>query len=305
LDGSFSSQPHDDNAATDHLADSVLRSLGRSFRNQFSLSPAKATAMGLITFGLWPFWQLSRQFADYVTFERQQFWHLAEWLRVRRGGDEAIALHEAVKNLKRSRALKTVASLGIALFIMAVCSELNGRFSIHSLIGATYHGRQVRSMSYHVWPAWVVGLSVAYLCHVGQIALHHYRLKQFAERFNKVAEREGVAPIASPTPSKNVDLKWIMPAALFTWLGAGWGLPMALAGVLQRGYINETATHFRAALLDRARAMIQQQRPAVAVPSYVIHGRRCDNPLCRTALKAGARFCSRCGASAGLISEVA
>ena len=68
-------------AETDHLAAAVLRSLGRSFRNQFSMSPGQAFWLGLISFGLWPLFRLGRQFRDYVTFERQQFWHLAEWLR--------------------------------------------------------------------------------------------------------------------------------------------------------------------------------------------------------------------------------
>ncbi len=53
-----------------------------------SVTHSAAFWLGLISFGFWPLWKMSRQFRDYVTFEKQQFWHLAEWLRIRRGGEE-------------------------------------------------------------------------------------------------------------------------------------------------------------------------------------------------------------------------
>jgi hypothetical protein len=61
-----------DGGETDHLAAAVLRALGRSFRNQFSLSPSGAFWMALISFGFWPLWKMARQFRDYQTFEKQQ-----------------------------------------------------------------------------------------------------------------------------------------------------------------------------------------------------------------------------------------
>ena len=105
-----SQQHHPDgagvNGETDHLAASVLRSLGRSFRDQFSLSAADAAITGLLTFGLHPLWKLHFAFRDYITFERQQFWHVAEWLRVRRGGEDALAMHDAVERLRRTEAAR-------------------------------------------------------------------------------------------------------------------------------------------------------------------------------------------------------
>src|SRR5690242_6983876 len=88
---------------TDHLAAGVLRALGRSYRNQFSLAPSQAFWLGLLTFGLLPLFRLARQFSDYVTFEKQQLWHLAEWLRVRRGGEEAVALQSQLNRIRPRR----------------------------------------------------------------------------------------------------------------------------------------------------------------------------------------------------------
>jgi hypothetical protein len=80
---------------------------------------------------------------------------------------------------------------------------------------------------------------------------------------------------------------------------------MALAGAAQRRYINGTSTRVRAEMLERVRAMLQQRRPAVAVPNFAIHSRRCGNGLCQATLRASARFCPRCGASTQIMSEVA
>src|SRR5436190_13679186 len=102
---------------TDHLAAAVLRALGRSFRNQFSLSPSGAFWMALISFGFWPLWKMARQFRDYQTFEKQQFWHLAEWLRVRRSGDETAALHAQIDRLRPGGGFVTT-------FVWVVCQIL-------------------------------------------------------------------------------------------------------------------------------------------------------------------------------------
>lgn len=304
-------QPHDDGGApggeTDHLAASVLRSLGRSFRDRFSLTAADAAIGGLLTFGLLPLWRLHAQFRDYVTFEKQQLWHLAEWLRVRRGGDEALALHDALRGYRTSFLLSLGKFLGAAAFVAVAFNELHGRFNPGRLLDETYRLNWLRyGQNHRVWIAWVAGLGIAYALHWLQVVLHERRLERFAGRFNKVALREGVAPIGDPPFDLGLKTGWIVSAGLLAWLGGAlWAVPMALAGAVQRRYINRTATRTRGELLDRARTMIAQQRPAVAVPSYVIHGRRCDNPGCKAPLKAGARYCSRCGTSAGVISEVA
>src|SRR4051812_21725686 len=85
---------------TDYLAASVMKSLSRSFRNQFSISAIQGLGLGLITFGVWPLLRMQRQFRDYVTFEKQQLWHSAEWVRTRRGSDAAAALTEHARQAR-------------------------------------------------------------------------------------------------------------------------------------------------------------------------------------------------------------
>ena len=292
---------------TDHLAASVLRSLGRSFRDQFSLTSSEATVSALLTFGVLPLWSMHRQFRDYIIREKEQLWHLAEWLRVRRGGDETLALHEALKRHRTSLLLSIGKFLGAAAFVGSVFHELHDRFRLRYLINDTYKVNWLRDVdNEQIWIAWVCGLGIAYGLHWVQVMLHERRLERFVECFNRVAVREGVAPITDPPFDLGINGGWVVGAGLLAWFGGAlWAIPMALAGAVQRRYINHAATRVRGELLDRARAMIAQQRPAVAVPTFVIHGRRCDNPRCRAALKAGAKFCSRCGTSAGVISEVA
>jgi hypothetical protein len=80
---------------------------------------------------------------------------------------------------------------------------------------------------------------------------------------------------------------------------------MVVAAARQRRYINGTSARLRQDVLDRVQQLIRQQRPPVAVPSYVLHDRRCNNPQCRATLRAGAKFCQRCGRNVDVLSEVA
>jgi hypothetical protein len=304
--------PHAADGETDHLAASVLRSLGRSYRDQFSLSAGQASVGGLLTFGLLPLWRLGARFRGYTVFERQQFWHVAEWLRTRRGGEEAMALHDAARRLRPNAFLDFLRILGPLAFNAAAFAEVGGHFSLGRIIGETYKVDWLDDgLDHPVWLAWVIGLGFAYALHALQVMLHHRRLARVVERFNAVATKEGAAPIALPELDLGIRAGWIIGPALLVWLGGSlWAIPMAIAGAAQRRYINRTATRVRGEMLDRMRTMIAQQRPPVAVPSYVIHGRRCDNPRCQAPLKAGARYCSRCGlavagASAPSMSEVA
>jgi hypothetical protein len=293
---------------TDHLAASVLRSLARSFRDQFSLSAGQASINGLLTFGLLPLWRLSGQFRNYIVFERQQFWHVAEWLRVRRGGDDAIAMHDAIRKLKPGAFLNIGKFLGTFVFIATVFADLGNRFNLSRVIGETYRVNWLRyGVDEPIWCAWVIGLGFAFFMHLIQVALHRRRVERVVDRFNRVATREGVSPIDTPDFDFGLNTGWLLGPGLLVWLGGAlWAIPMALAGASQRRYINRTATRVRAEMLDRVRTMIAQQRPAVAVPNYVIHGRRCDQPRCQAPLKAGSRYCSRCGlATTGTMSELA
>ena len=292
---------------TDHLAAAVLRSLGRSFRNQFSVSPAQAFWFGLISFGLWPLLRMGRQFRDYVTFERQQLWHLTEWVRLRRGGEDSQALQSQLKAIRPRALIRFLIAACIAATIFAALRDLQGDVSLNRLIDHTY--RLHRPWSDYgptpLWKAWVVMLGAAYALHAVRVVLHHHRVARFVSRFNAVLSREGVAAVSMPEMDADLQSGWWWTAGILAWFGALWAIPMALAGATHRRYINGTSARLRAEMLERVRAMLAQRRPPVAVPNFVIHSRRCGNPLCRATLRADAKFCTRCGTSAAMMSEVA
>src|SRR4051794_39164661 len=75
-------------ADPDQLAGAVLRSLGRSYRGQLSVSPIKAAMYGVVTFGFLPLWMMVRRFRGYVALERQQLAHVADWMRIHTGGEQ-------------------------------------------------------------------------------------------------------------------------------------------------------------------------------------------------------------------------
>ena len=298
---------------TDHLAASVMKSLSRSFRNQFSISGGQALGLGLITFGLWPLLKLRRQFRDYVTFEKQQLWHATEWVRTRRGGSAAAA--ELADHMREARsrhhgglaALVTLCLAGVAVLMFA---SMDGDLSWAGVMERTYRFRNI----HRAWRqddlvlgyvAWNIGLSLAYLFQWLRVRLHVNEVAAYGRRFNAVAAREAIPPVRPPQFESGIRAGWVVVAIILWMCGAMWGVPMAVAAAAQRRYINGVSMPVRAELLDRIRQMVAQHRPPVAIPGYVLHDRRCGNVQCRAALRAGAEFCPRCGTRAGVLGEVA
>jgi hypothetical protein len=296
---------------TDHLAGAVLRTLGRSHRNMYSLSPSQAFWMSIVSFGLWPLWRMGRQFRAYVVFERQQLWHLAEWLRLRRGGDDAIALQGELQSIRpnlSSKRFTTICMTGVAIAIWAM---LGHGLSMNALMNNTWALHRSWSSFPQlnaIWLVWVCGLGIAYFVHGVSVQQHHRAVDRFTNRLNRLLQKEGVATISSSTQcmqSREISTGWWWTGGILTWFGGLWAIPMSIAAAAQRHYINTTSARVRSEMLERVQAILKQRRPAVAVPNYVLHTRRCGNDRCRATLRAGANFCSRCGTSAERMSEVA
>ena len=288
----------------DQLAASVLRGLSRSLRGQFSMTPLGALGFGLLTLGLLPLFRLRRQFRAYRALEAQQTWHAAEWLRTRSGGTPSEALANEAKALRRPQRpwmwiiMTLCAFASIALFVPPL-GEWHG---VSDVVDRTY--RLLRTPAIDRDPTvltqfmfWNMALGAAYLLQWLDVALHLRKMRALAERFDAVAVREGVEPIDQPEQELGLSIPWIVGAAASCAFGAFWAIPLALAGASQRRYIDGTSAVLRAQMLERLRTMLEMRRPAVAVPNYPLHDRRCENVLCRALLRAGATFCPRCGAA--------
>jgi hypothetical protein len=289
-------------ADPDPLAGAVLRSLGRSFRNHYSLSPVRAAIIGGLSFGLVPIWRLMRQFDDYVTFERQQLTYAGEWIQSR-GGPDATAFRDRARMLRFRPAIKVAALLCVWGAFMPMVMDLLGAFTFDGLLQRTYgfgefaqHG--IGGAVAAEFAAWNIGLGLAYGLHWLQIRLHERDLAQLVGVYNRLARREGADAIAVPRARTGIDGWWIVVAVILVLIGGWWAIPLVLAGAAQRRYINRTSTALRADLAGGIRAMLEQRRPAVALSNYMIHAARCDRPVCRAMLPAGARFCPRCGKTA-------
>jgi hypothetical protein len=287
----------------DQLPGALMRSLSRPSSLRLGWSVVKTGALGFFSFGLLPILAWGGGLSDLIRFERTQFWHLAEWLRLQTGHPDAVALCEQA-NAMRTRTPLSIAALLWALSGMGVVVSQVG-FGIPFLprvIDATYGvhllplATMLASSSAFAFLAWTVGLSMAYLLHWLRLQLHAADARRFIERFNKIAEWEGVSPVKPRRIGPGVGPLWVIAAFLFASTNALWGVPLMLAGSAQRRYITRSGAANRAALAERVSHMIDLRRPPIPRAAISLGSRsECRELLCRMELPPGAHFCPRCG----------
>ncbi len=292
----------------DQLGASVLRTLSRSYRNQFSTSAIRSGFLGLLTLGIWPLARLRRQFRNYVLFERQQNWHLAEWVRTRFGGEEANAFADATRALHYSRLLQWFSTLCVIAVILFVIQPLDLKFDdggINRVLDRTFGFLHLPASNYadDILPwfiLWNVAMGLGYMTHWMQVRRYRRRAARTMTRFEAVVRREGVTATLPPRMITLPDFRWGAIGLILAAFGGFWAIPMAFAGAAQRRYIDVASATARAKLLEAVRAMQQQQRSTASLATYTMHGRRCDTELCRAPLPSGAKFCPRCGMRSAL-----
>src|SRR5206468_3649483 len=115
--------------------------------------------------------------------------------------------------------------------------------------------------------------------------------------FDRASAAEGLAPI-SPTPV-GVGFRplWFVAGVVVTACGAPWGIPMMLAGAIQRSEISRASLRDRQAMARRLHGLLQKQSSGgVAMPVYL--RRLCVNEFCRATLPKDSNYCPRCGTGA-------
>jgi hypothetical protein len=298
----------------DYLAGAVLASLGRGLARKRAWGPIKTAIFGGLSFGILPLLIWPRRFQDVCLKEQQQYWHLAEWLRVRTGLPEATSLRDSTRRLSATGfavGLPVLLAIGIGIYMLRLLTQHSLDFG--GMLNEAYHLRG-GPFETHNWSplpygyaasvfwAWTWAMGIGFAIHWLQIVTHAGDVRWFTQQFNSVIVREGMQPVPTRDTGMGFGVLWLLLVIFGLTHGAIWMIPMALAGAAQRQYVRTTTTQLRADLADRVRLILLRHRPAVDVPLPVRLTSpddlrlACVNDRCRAPLKLGARFCSRCGA---------
>jgi hypothetical protein len=292
----------------------VLHSLSRRPLG-LAWGPVKSVFLGAITFGILPLIVWPRKFARFVAFERQQLWHLVEWLRIRTGQDgtgedEAAILRDSVRRAGATPTLWIVPLilLGIlaanlipwmnspgfnpSVFFHGVYFNNGFAFDPYSL---RHWNHPFRTNPMRLYGLWTLCLSVAYASHWLHVQQHTANVHRLLRRVNLIFARQNIPPVGLFSPGIGLRPFWILAALFGVACGAWWTIPASLAGAVHQRYVERTSTRIRAELAQRVSIMLQNQQPGINVPTP--HGLRtlCPNTLCEKSAPAGAAFCPRCG----------
>jgi hypothetical protein len=291
----------------DHLAGGVLRSLSRNFRGHFSWGVVSTFFIALVSFGVAPLLRWTQNLNRYVRLERTQLWHLAEWLRLQTAHPDAARLPDDAEKIRWRGALAAAswAWLGAVVAFMVARlwdADVPGQALWHSTWAARVAPREF-DFRPDVHFAWVIGLSVAYALHWLHLQLHAGDVGRFIDKLNRVLEWEGVAPLSRPGVGIGIQPLWVLAAVGLCTAGAFWGVPLMLAGAVQRRYISRTSARVRAEAADRVRTILLLRRPVMRVPPFARPTILCRTPNCRAPIPLLANFCARCGARAGTVTS--
>jgi len=111
---------HGMDAQADHLGAAVYRSLNRTLKNRFSVSFLRAMIGGVLTFGILPVFGMPRRFRDYISFERQQLGHLADWMGMIGVSLEADGLRDRARAIRFREGLYAIGALLALVAIVAI-----------------------------------------------------------------------------------------------------------------------------------------------------------------------------------------
>ncbi len=288
----------------DFLAGGLLRSLGEQLRPRSSWSFIKTLLWSTLTFGIAPLMIWPNRLRSLIDDERQQFIHLAEWMRLRSGNPRAGQLVEAANRI-RSNFVLLYAPMFIGGFVLTllIAYAWQTSFPIRQLLDSTFQfGRTVPQLgaakTNDLFTFWSVGLSIGFVLHWFQLLIHSANVRRTVRAFNSLAITEGLPPVREP---RGVGLRpiWLAAALIMMTANAVWAIPMMLAGGMQRRYAAVIGPALRQAVADRLRDLLMVRRPVMRVSMPISLPRTCPNLTCRGPMSRIANFCPRCGTHVG------
>lgn len=294
----------------DLLAGAALRALTREHPVPAPWGAGKTIFLGALTFGVAPLYLWPKSFRTTAMIEHQQLWHLAEWLRLRSGHPDAARLTPLADRVG-FRPLLWACSMTCLAVTAAIFARQAARygFDFNDLRAATYSlGRLTPphlppAVAKQLFTTWSVGLCLAYTLHWFHLQLHNAEIRRFVDAFNTLAEREQLRPVSVPSMGLGVRPVWAVGAIALASVGAVWGIPMVLAGVIQSRWPRQSRS-VRNGLSDALRLMLLSRRPSMRVPLPPKFGDFCTNDLCRNRVPPQSRFCPRCGQAVLNVPEV-
>jgi hypothetical protein len=284
----------------DYLAGALLQSLMRPLQGPFSFSFIGTLFLSFISLGLFPLALLPGRLRGFTRRERDQLYHLAQWLRVQFGSD-ADQVWDPTRGMNRLLLLSRVLVYGsIAAILFRFAGYLVDGGSLADLFNATIGAPTQRLQQpwlmhtdlFLWWMSWLgVGYTACWLANLG----HQARIRGFVERFNTLMSGKGLAPVAIAPITLGLHPLWVITGLLCAGNGLIWAIPAALAGSAQRRYTTRESRAIRADLAQRVREILAAMRPEVRFAIPVILRRKCTTDRCWARLPNNAGFCPRCG----------
>lgn len=306
-----SSAPGATHQHTDLLVGPVLQSLMRTYP-YLSWGVPKSFVLGGLTLGAAPLLLLPLRFKQHAACEREQWWHLAHWLRVRLGSqtDQLIRRVDAIDAPSRVFSMLSHACLIVAVIAAARFIHVAGIGWTH-LAGLGYGDRVVRDLvatepfmqAALLWSGFV---SLGFVFHWLGVQVHRTRVRRAVREFNELGRTAGFAAVPDVKSSLGVRPLWLVGGIVLASLGALWGIPMMLAAGAHRRYIRHASPELRQSVAERVRTMVTLHRPLMTIRIPELLRESCLNENCRTPLPVPAAYCPRCGARATrLVGQVA
>ena len=276
----------------DRLAEGVLNSLARPAHRKLSFGIARTFALTAITFGLLPMIFIIRQLRWLIALQEQQYWHLAEWLRLRTADADAIELQKASQKIRFNNPLGLMTWLFVLIAVGAVAMHFTGRiFSLRDLFQFAY-----RIPTTPEAIIFNIAICSAAACNWAHLAWHQQNIERYLRWFNQLSARQNLHEIELSKLRLIAPPLWIIAGIALTLCGGLWALPVMLAAGAQRRYVRSTSLQVRSEIAQRLRAMLAQQRPTIELPARAAgFVRSCIRPNCRATMPAIANFCPRCG----------
>jgi hypothetical protein len=243
--------------------------------------------LSICSFGLLPLLVWPRRWNAFAELERQQMISLAGWWRRRASPMQAQSLDAAISQLG-PQSMFTIVPVLILVFVgVRMVSFLNDGRSLENILGLTVGYPRYRrwvwnpiEMNLHV--VWIVSLLIGYACHWLGVRNHALAMESLAMKINEIAGPGRARSFVAV--SSGLNPLWIGAAILLCGMHAWWGIPLVLAGAMQRKYMKSTSPRLRGALVQQL-----LDRPAA-------QSELCRTPGCGAVRRMGANFCPRCGA---------